>query len=511
MTEIHKITGKDLKSSLENDVFRQIEDSNSEFPFISESTVKSIKLYREKKDLKSSKELWKNLIIDSICILKVNDSRERIYDASGATAGSFRNGFEDIRKTSSYGIDEISTYFDDFVKFESVLYGTDEHYRDHVGHVLQVWAIGISLLTHNKIVFSNGFSVHNDAIFHFDIKSSEVKEEGKVNENGDIEEDKEEGKEKEEIGKYISQSELWAMWTIIALCHDLGYPIEKASKINQQAKKIISHFGNMNFSELNYSFDILNTFLVDKFLNIISSKADRTIKRTSIQTKYRDKFSKSLEDFKHGIFSSILLFKNLTYFLETDYSQQDVKLSYEDIRQFHIRKEILRAIAGHTCSKIYHLELNTLSFLLILCDELQEWDRPNFDEVKNKVTVSEPEVILKEFSMTNEQKVHIQLTYKESFDEKFRNHLVYGRYKTIHNLLRSAKDDVKRKNHNIVFIWDILFINKKFSLIFDSTLDPFKLLRVNEITIKSDKKFGNSKAIEIYNEFNESERKSIKK
>ena len=49
MAEIHKITGKDLKSSLENDVFRQIEDSNSEFPFISESTVKSLKLYREKK------------------------------------------------------------------------------------------------------------------------------------------------------------------------------------------------------------------------------------------------------------------------------------------------------------------------------------------------------------------------------------------------------------------------------------------------------------------------------
>jgi hypothetical protein len=504
MVEIHKIIGKDLKSSLENDVFRQIEDSDSEFPFISESTIKSLKLYREnKKDLKSSKELWKNLIIDAICILKVNDSRERIYDASRSTKDSFMSGFEDIRKTSSYGIDELSTYFDDFVKFESVLYGTDEHYRDHVGHVLQVWAIGISLLTHNKITFSNGFSIHNDATFHFDIKSPEGKEEVKVKENGE----ELEGKEEEEKGKYISRSELWAMWSIISLCHDLGYPIEKASKINQQVKKIISHFGNMNFSELNYSFDILNTFLVDKFLNIISSKADRILKRTSIQTKYRDKFSKSLEDFKHGIFSSILLFKNLTYFLETDYSQQDVKLSYEDLRQFHIRKEILRSIAGHTCSKIYHLELNTLSFLLILCDELQEWDRPNFDEVKNKVSVSEPEVILKEFSMTNEQKVHIQLTYNESFDEKYRIHLVYERYKTIHNLLRSAKDDVKRKNHNIVFIWDILFINKKFSLNFDSTLDPFKLLQVNEITIKSDKKFGKSKIIEIYNDLDESESK----
>lgn len=498
MAEISKITGKDLKSSLENDVFRQIENLNSELPFISDSTIKSLSLYREqKKDLKSSKELWKNLIIDSICILKVNDSRERIYDASKAKEDNFKNGFEDIRKTSSYGIDEISIYFDDFVKFESVLYGTDEHYRDHVGHVLQVWAIGISLLSHNKFTFNNGFIISNDANFHFDIKSIEV--EGTEKE---IEE-----KIAEDKGKYISKSELWAMWTIIALCHDLGYPIEKASKINQQAKKIISHFGNMNFSELNYSFDILNTFLVDKFLNIISSKADRSLRRTSIQTKYRDKFSKSLEDFKHGIFSSLLLFKNLTYFLETDYSQPDVQLSYEDIRQFHIRKEILRAIAGHTCSKVYHLELNTLSFLLILCDELQEWDRPNFDEFRNKVSISEPEVILKEFSMINEQKIHIQLTYNEVFDEKYRKHLVYGRYKMLHNLLRSAKDDVKRKVHNIVFIWDIIFKNKKFSLNFDSNRDPFELLQVKEANIKSDKKEGSSKTIEIYNEIYELKQK----
>ena len=223
------------------------------------------------------------------------------------------------------------------------------------------------------------------------------------------------------------------------------------------------------------------------------------MKRTSIQTKFRDKFSKSLEDFKHGIFSSLLLFKNLTYFLETDYSQPDDTLTYEDLRQFHIRKEILRAIAGHTCSKIYHLELNTLSFLLIVCDELQEWDRPNFDEFRNKGDISDPEVILKEFSMLKEQKVHIQLKYKEDFNEKYRTHLVYERFKTIHNLLRSAKDDVKRKIHNIVFIWNIVFKNKKFSLNFDSNRDPFELLQVKEFNINSDNKLGKGKIIEIYN------------
>ena len=294
--------------------------------------------------------------------MKVNDSRERIYKESEKDTDKFIEKFESIRMSSSYGIDEIDSYYDDFIDFESVLYGTDDHYRDHVNHVIQVWAVGLSLLDHHKFNFPDGYIVKKEIDFHFEIANEKKPKKVK----GKIEKHK---KNKEE---YISKSELWAMWTIIALCHDLGYPIEKTSKINVQAKKIISHFGNMNFSELNYSFDIFNTFLVNKLLDVVSSKAKIESNRTSIQTKFRDKISKSLEDYKHGVFSSLLLFKSFTFFLETDIFQNTGNLSHEDLRQFHIRKEILRAIAGHTCPKIYHLELNTLSFLLILCDELQE-------------------------------------------------------------------------------------------------------------------------------------------
>jgi hypothetical protein len=49
-----------------------------------------------------------------------------------------------------------------------------------------------------------------------------------------------------------------------------------------------------------------------------------------------------------------------------------------------MRREILRAIAAHTCQDIYHLSFNTLSFLLYMVDEIQCWGRPTLEELQNK-------------------------------------------------------------------------------------------------------------------------------
>ena len=460
------------KEYLNNDVIKQIAESN--FKFLSDQSKELLLTYINSNDPLIAIDLWKNLLIDSICILKVNDSREKLYNDS-KDLELFVDNFSKIRKSSSFGIDEIVKYFADFIEFERVLYGTDEHYRDHVDHVLQVWAIGISLICHNEFILDDGYIINSVTEFHFEILDSEDK--------------------KNEIS--ISKSEYWSMWTIISLCHDLGYPIEKTAKINKQAKKIISHFGNMNFSELNYSFDIFNTFLVDKFLNVISSKADfyTDLNCTVIQTKYRDKFSKSLEDYKHGIFSSLLLFKNLTYFLETDYFVSKSNLNKEDLRQFFIRKEILRSIAGHTCPKIYHINLNTLSFLLILSDELQEWNRPNFNEFKYKIEGKEPTVEIKEFDMIGKQKIHICFKYDFEFKEIEIKNIVNRKFKNIHCLLRSAKDD---KNRKIYFKWEIETKDKKYIFCFDSNENSFNQLDIKIQTRIKDNKFNEAIRYELY-------------
>ncbi|MDR0605066.1 MAG: hypothetical protein LBG80_12255 [Bacteroidales bacterium] len=295
MNTVKDITKIELNNdSLKNNVFKQIADSNeNEFVFVSKESKQSIKKYIDTKnlDISLAKEVWKNLLIDSISMLKINDSRERLYGDSINHTKELLENFSHIRKTSSYGIDEIDKYFNDFIDFEAVLYGMNKQYRDHINHVLQVWAIGIGLIDHAKFKLNDNFELDINTNFHFEIKDDETNKD-----------------------KKISKIEFFAMWTIIALCHDLGYPIEKASQINKQTKKIITYFGNMQFTELDYSFSIFNTFLVEKFLNIISSKVTPVLDgksenlktnqecmyQTSIQTKYRDKLSKSLEDYKHG-------------------------------------------------------------------------------------------------------------------------------------------------------------------------------------------------------------------
>lgn len=455
MALIKSILDSDLKICLDDCVFSQIAEMNN-LIFISSESKQLLRKYVDDKSLVVSKILWKNLLVDAICILKVNDSREKLYNDTCENLSAFNDLFNKVRKSSSYGIQELSSYFDDFIEFESVLYGTDKYYRDHIGHVLQVWAIGIGLINETKIHLSNGFQIDNTTDFNFQIKENK--------------------------SKTISKSELWSMWTIISLSHDLGYPIEKTSAINKQAKKIISHFGNMNFSELNYTFDIFNSFLVDKFLNIVSSKVCEDQNITRVQTKYRDKISKSLEDYRHGVFSSLLIFKNLTYFLETDYSISNEELGSEDLRQFFIRKEILRSISSHTCHKIYHLELNTLSFLLILCDELQEWNRPKFRDVleNNNSHDTLSKVKLKKFKFEEKdsniyQEVHLEFVYAHDFNKSDERYIVFKKFKTVHNLLRSAKDDKKRSFN---FIWDIVFNNKKYSQVFDSQKNSFEQMKI---------------------------------
>lgn len=467
---------------------------SSDCAYLSDISLENIEKYvTETRKIDITKELWKSLLIDSICILKLNDARENAYKELHKKPHLFdKIQFKRIRKTSSYGIDELSKYLDDFVDFEAVLYGMDNHYRDHINHVIQVWTLGLSLIDNNHFEMNDGYKAHEEVDFHYLFEDNQ----------NDIKENDNDKKKEENNYLKISKSEIWAMWTIIALCHDLGYPIEKSSKINKKTKQIINHFGSIQFTELDYNFSILNTFLVEKFLDITSSKVDPLDKpehpdkqfRTSIQTKYRDKLSKSLEDYKHGLFSSLLLFKDLTYFLETDYFVGK-PLENEDARQFYIRKEILRSIAGHTCPKLYHINLNTLSFLLILCDELQEWNRPNFNSYYNNILNNEPKVKLLEFSLptidqvntlSTIQSIHIEMKYSTNDLERDEEYLVRNKFKMIHYLLRSAKEDYNRK---VKFQWDIYLNEKRYKFIFDSEKEIFDQVDITHFSESEEEEF----------------------
>jgi hypothetical protein len=196
----------------------------------------------------------------------------------------------------------------------------------------------------------------------------------------------------------VSAPEKEAMWCIIALTHDLGVSLEKVHDINQKVRSMLQKFGNIPVQEIGYSyfaqFGAFSEFAVKFMSSDVTgvNESEKGKKRggnrvqeeftTRIQSKYYQKFLAALGNFNHGVMSSIILMKDLVYFKESDYKLDQSKyLDAEDARQFMMRREILRAIAAHSCNDIYHLKIGNFPFLLAVCDEMQEWGRPKLVDV----------------------------------------------------------------------------------------------------------------------------------
>jgi len=290
-------------------------------------------------------ELWSGLLNKSIKCLRFFDTREPFQD----------NSSKDI---VAYGIDNLEEYHRRYTEFEGLMYGANAYYRDHVFHVIRVWMLGVFCLL-------KPFDGGNAFIEHISLDGGA------------------------EIDGTINQLEYVSMWTIAALCHDLGYPLEKADQVLEKTRKMMKEFiPNPNvWDNFGYSGtqDSINEYIL-KFISTKMKAHESDIKSHvfvgRIQPKYYLKYAKSLEAFQHGIISTVIIFKMLLFFLESDFNLNDDHLySEEDARQFYIRREILRAIASHTCPDAYNIHITTFSSLLFLCDELQEWGRKTWNEL----------------------------------------------------------------------------------------------------------------------------------
>lgn len=297
-------------------------------------------------------ELWGLLLEKAVICLRFYDTREPFGKSNGT------------KKPKAYGIEDLKAYYEKYTKFERVLYGSGRYYRDHVIHVFRTWLLGVEQLVKNSADYLDNLAIRE-----------------------------------KKIVLTLNRKEKLSMWTIIALTHDLGYPLEKAKSIIDVTRDMLTNFiADPNIS-VDFSFHGVQNYMNDFVLRLMSSKMDqrqacqpekngkdgeetqpRYVAR--LQSKYYFKFQKSLERNKHGILSSLIIYKMLTYFLESDYNlNEDYKFDEEECRQFYIRREILRAIASHTCDDIYQMYMGSFSFLLRICDDTQEWGRKNISEL----------------------------------------------------------------------------------------------------------------------------------
>ncbi|GFI71936.1 hypothetical protein IMSAG250_01144 [Clostridiales bacterium] len=308
--------------------------------------------------------LWSQLLEKAIKCLRYFDKRE-----------PFLTDDKKNKSPKAYGIKDLKSYYEKYSDFERVLYGTGKYYRDHVIHVFRTWITGIWLLTKNGGEYLNKVSIFEN------------------NYTADL-----------------NNAEKISIWTLIALTHDLGYPLEKSKEVIDVTQKMVATFVSNPDINIDFSFHGVQNYMNDFVVRLMSSKMrikDNTeanqddngnnIYVARLQPKYYFKFQKSLEKNSHGILSTIIIYKLLTYFLESDYNiNEDYTFEEEDCRQFYIRREILRSIASHTCDDVYQLYMGSFAFLLRICDDTQEWGRKNISELYIK---SEQSYELKDISL----------------------------------------------------------------------------------------------------------------
>lgn len=420
-------------------------DINCEYPWDFEIRQKIENLYSLMRDgdddyeifrhRAETDEIWRLLIEKAIKCLRYYDVREPFKESGG-------------KKTpKAYGIDELKKYYDQYTEFERILYGSNQYYRDHVIHVFRTWLSGVELLTRNEGKYLSCITLH---------------EKGYITD--------------------LNSAEKLSMWTLIALTHDLGYPLEKAKSIIDTTHSMLSTFITNPDISMDFSFHGVQNYMNDFIVRLMSSKMKKVeedkgepIYVARLQPKYYFKFQKSLEKNQHGILSILIIYKLLTYFLESDYNiNEDYTFDKEECRQFYIRREILRAIASHTCNDVYQLYMASFSFLLRICDDTQEWGRKNISElyVKSNQEYSIEDIDL---SIDNDGKDH-KCTIKEEITltddpnavttlfKRFREQsLVYV------TIFRDGQDTVLRDfsferkvtiKHNVITIILILLIAK---------------------------------------------------
>jgi hypothetical protein len=145
-------------------------------------------------------------------------------------------------------------------------------------------------------------------------------------------------------------------WLYASLFHDIGYPIAKINEIKNFVKDIIRSFPDVRFdivSELQFDFDFINTLKdIANFGDSLNNRASSL--RESLITHYQK---------DHGIISSLIVFNNF----KNKYRERFLLAGLQGMAMHNLSKEKL----GFEIK----FEDFPFAYLLVLCDEIQEWGR----------------------------------------------------------------------------------------------------------------------------------------
>ncbi len=263
-----------------------------------------------------------------------------------------------------------------------------EKQRDHFIHSVNVFILGLAIYSQNKN-YRNKFKEY--------ILKSPYKKFYRIDEK-------------------LSREEFLYRWGVAALFHDIGYPFEIIGKqlskfINDGIKSISNAYGvetAIDFRDFdafnsivkinpNFADKYCEAYPKAKFLNlfkptdIMAHKIANDFSKVDINMliSHLNRFVNIMADngfLDHGFFSSILVLNSYGYLIQnyakdTDFFFYPIVDSASAILLHNYYRNVLR-------KKPFNLNpldpgKSPLAYLLILCDELQEWNRQPFG-VKDK-------------------------------------------------------------------------------------------------------------------------------
>ena len=214
----------------------------------------------------------------------------------------------------------------------------------------------------------------------------------------------------------FSHEEFLYRWGVAALFHDIGYPVEIIGKqlnkfINDGVKSISSSYAAdtaidfKDFNEFNtivkmhtgFADNYTSVYPEAKFLNlfkptdIMAHKIATDFKGVDVNavSKHLDSFVDIMGEngfIDHGFFSSILVLNSYGYLIQKyaknhDFFFYPIVDSASAILLHNYYRNVLQKNPFNL--KGLHPSDSPLAYLLILCDELQEWNRQPFG-VKDK-------------------------------------------------------------------------------------------------------------------------------
>lgn len=263
------------------------------------------------------------------------------------------------------GYDELCRYFDDYAEYENLLLAVDNNHRDHVIHSIWVMLLGLFLKDNFDAFAEMEYSTALSSP-HYQTEQARKQAAEAIKTLTDV----------------LREKEV-SLWCLIALTHDLGYPIEKTVKANELMTRMVSNFGFLEQQSFQYNFKIVHHTAISALLNMVACRVAWTPQESYKLIHipgHRLDYGKSFEWLEHGIMSAYLLMTHLDYVCDLLAAVPEEPIPETSIGAKSAAKTataivLLKAISSHTNRNAYHRIANNMSTLLLLSDELDEFSR----------------------------------------------------------------------------------------------------------------------------------------